>query len=71
MLEDLKPPKRIATCAVRTLREKLDKKDQAILDAALENPEFTSGGLARELSSRGLRIADVSIIRHRKKGCSC
>jgi hypothetical protein len=71
MLEDLKPKPRTRTCAVDTLRKKLEKKDQEILNAALENPEFTSGGLARELSSRGLRISDVSILRHRKKECSC
>jgi hypothetical protein len=71
MLEDLKPPIRIPTCAVRTIRNKLDKKDQEILDGALANPDFNSGALARELSSRGLRISDVSILRHRKKECSC
>jgi len=71
MLEDLKPPTRISNCAVRTLRNKLEKKDQEILDAALANKEFNSGALARELSSRGLRISDVSILRHRKKECSC
>ena len=71
MLEDLKPPLRTNTCAVRTLRSKLEKKDQEILDAALSNPEFKSGALARELSSRGLRISDMSILRHRKKECSC
>ena len=71
MLEDLKPPLKTNTCAVRTLRSKLEKKDQEILDAALANTEFKSGALARELSSRGLRISDMSILRHRKKECSC
>ena len=71
MLEDLTPPKRITSCAVRTIRSKLDKKDQEILDSALANRDFNSGALARELTARGLRISDVSILRHRKKGCSC
>ncbi len=71
MLEDLKPPQKISSCAVRTLRNKLEKKDQEILDGALANPDFNSGALARELSSRGLKISDVSILRHRKKECSC
>jgi hypothetical protein len=71
MLEDLKPPLRIGSCAVRTIRNKLEKKDQEILDEALANSDFNSGALARELSSRGLRISDVSILRHRKKECSC
>ena len=71
MLEDLKPPLRIGSCAVRTIRNKLEKKDQEILDGALANSDFNSGALARELSSRGLKISDVSILRHRKKECSC
>jgi hypothetical protein len=71
MLEDLQPPLKIRSCAVRTIRNKLEKKDQEILDGALANPDFNSGSLARELSSRGLRISDVSILRHRKKECSC
>ena len=71
MLEDLKPPQRISSCAVRTIRNKLEMKDQEILDVALANKEFNSGALARELSSRGLRISDVSILRPRKKECSC
>ena len=50
---------------------KLDKKDQEILIAALENPDWLTKTLARELSSRGLLITDHPISRHRKKECSC
>jgi hypothetical protein len=71
MLEDLKPTKLIRTCAVRTLIDKLEKKDQEILIAALANPEWQSKALARELSARGLSISDHPILRHRKKECSC
>ena len=71
MLEDLTPQKPIRTCAVRTLIDKLEKKDQEILIAALANPDWASKGLARELTNRGLSISDQPILRHRKKECSC
>jgi hypothetical protein len=71
MLEDLAPTKQVRTCAVRTLIDKLEKKDQEILIAALANPDWQSKALARELSARGLRISDHPILRHRKKECSC
>ena len=71
MLEDLTPKKQLRTCAVRTLINKLEKKDQEILIAALANPDWQSKALARELSARGLQISDHPIGRHRKKECSC
>jgi hypothetical protein len=71
MLEDLTPTKQARPCAVKTLVQKLDKKDQLILIEALINPEWTSKALARELSSRGLSISDHPIGRHRKGECSC
>ena len=71
MLEDLTPTKKIRPCAVRTLLNKLEKKDAEILIAALANPDWQSKPLARELSSRGLLITDQPILRHRKKECSC
>ena len=71
MLEDLTPTKQARPCAVRTLIDKLEKKDQEILIAALANPDWKSKSLARELSARGLSISDHPISRHRKKECSC
>jgi hypothetical protein len=71
MLEDLTPTKQVRTCAVKKLIDKLEKKDQEILIAALANPEWQSKSLARELSARGLSISDHPISRHRKKECSC
>jgi hypothetical protein len=71
MLEDLTPTKQARPCAVRTLIDKLEKKDQEILIAALANPDWKSKSLARELSTRGLSISDHPISRHRKKECSC
>lgn len=72
MLENLgSPVKQIRPCAIRDLVARLDKPDQVILTQAIANPEWSSKGLARELSARGLSISDHSIIRHRKGECSC
>jgi hypothetical protein len=71
MLEDLKPIKQSRPCAVKTLINKLEKKDQEILIAALANSEWQNKSLARELSARGLSISDHPISRHRKGECSC
>jgi hypothetical protein len=71
MLEDLKLKPRNASCAVRKLLAKLDKKDQEILIAALANPDWGSLTLARELKARGLFISEHPIYRHRKGECSC
>jgi hypothetical protein len=71
MLENLKPPIRIRSCAVRTLIAQIEKKDQEILTAAIASPEWASLTLAKELTSRGLLISDGAISRHRKGQCSC
>jgi hypothetical protein len=71
MLENLTPPKKILTCAVRTTLGKLDKKDQEIFVVALANEEWKSLTLAKELTKRGLLISDNAISRHRKGICSC
>lgn len=71
MLEDLKPTPRKVSCAVRKILDKLEKKDQEILIAALANPDWASIALARELKARGLMISEHPIYRHRKGECSC
>jgi hypothetical protein len=71
MLEDLKLKPRNSSCAVRTIINKLEKKDQEILQAALANPDWGSSTLARELKARGLSISEHPIYRHRKGECSC
>jgi hypothetical protein len=71
MLENLKPPTRAFSCAVRSLLSKLEKKDQEIFRAALASKEWAALTLAKELTSRGLLISDGAINRHRKEICSC
>ena len=71
MLEDLTPPTQFRPCAMRDLINKLEKKDQEILELALANEEWAAKALARELTNRGLKISDHSVLRHRRKECSC
>jgi DNA-binding HxlR family transcriptional regulator len=72
MLEDLTPPVKRTPCKVRTILEQLDEKDQSILLAALADHEaWTSNGLARALSQRGLVITEKPIRKHRNRECSC
>lgn len=71
MLENLQPPKKKSHCGVRALLDRLEKKDQDALIAALANPEWTHKGLARELTKRGLAVSDTPIRKHRAKECSC
>jgi hypothetical protein len=71
MLENLTPPKKIRSCAVRTILEQLEKKDKEIFIAALASQEWAALTLAKELTSRGLLISDGGITRHRKEMCSC
>lgn len=71
MLENLTPPKRVRTCAVRTISAQLDKKDKEILIEALNSPDWAALTLAKELTSRGLLISDGAITKHRKEICSC
>ena len=71
MLENLTPPKRIRSCAVRTILAGLEKKDKEIFIEALANQDWAALTLAKELTKRGLLISDGAITRHRKEICSC
>jgi hypothetical protein len=71
MLENLTPPNRIRSCAVRTILSQLEKKDKEIFVAALASQDWAALTLAKELTSRGLLISDGAISRHRKEICSC
>lgn len=71
MLENLKPPQRIRTCAVRTIVSQLEKKDQEIFQGAVSSQDWPALTLSKELTSRGLLISDGAIAKHRKGICSC
>ena len=72
MLEDLQPPQKVLSCAVRTLRESLSETDQAILDKAiLDISSWPHRTLAKSLTERGAKISDKPIRLHRLWLCSC
>jgi len=72
MLEDMQPPIRIASCAVRKIREGLNETDQAILDKAIADENiWPSKTLASALTGKGLPITDKPIRKHRNAECSC
>jgi len=72
VLEGLEPNKRVYTCGVQTLKDKLDDEDIKILDQALEDVKvWTPYGLEQALKKRGLTLNEKAIRRHREKGCHC
>lgn len=72
MLENLTPPKRVFTCAVRTVLQGLDEKDKKILVDAIANVDvWPAKTLSRALKERNIIVSDTAIGNHRKGGCSC
>ena len=71
MLEGLSPKPNYRYCKIADVLGKLDKKDQEILNNALSDPSWSSKGLARELTKRGIPVSDTPILKHRRKECAC
>lgn len=72
MLEGLTPPERVATCGVRSLRERLDESDRSIFDKALADFDaWPHKTLAAALTQRGASISEKPIRKHRLGECSC
>ena len=72
MLEGLEPNKRVYTCAVQVLFEKLDDGDKKILSNAMEDARtWTPYGLEQALKKRGLTLNEKAIRKHRDKACHC
>lgn len=71
MLEDLKPPKRIYPCRVRTIKDQLELNDRIRLEAALRDENFAAWALHQALKSKGIQVTDRAIRRHRDRDCSC
>lgn len=71
MLEDLNPPAKVWPCKVRAVLESLDKADQAILSAAVMNPDWKYQTLESALAVKGISLGASLIKRHRRKECSC
>lgn len=73
MLEGLKPESnRAYYCKVEILKQELDAKDFAILEAALNDDKtWSANGLSKALRKRGVVLADTTIGKHRNQQCWC
>ena len=71
MLEGLTPPSDGQLCIVGRKAADLSKEDLKILLAALEDERWSSHALSAELIKRGFVVGRDSLIRHRRKTCSC
>jgi hypothetical protein len=71
MLEGLKPEPRSYKCKVAEIHAGLETFDQAILDDALENPEWSPLGLSKALRRYGIVLGKDTIRNHREKTCHC
>lgn len=71
LLDDLKPPVKLAPCKVRDTAATLEKKDGDILLAATKDPLWAVSTLEGALKSRGLSISSNAIKAHRLNKCSC
>jgi hypothetical protein len=72
MLEGLAPNTRFYPCNLKTIADSLEPADRDILMAAVaDEVTWTSYGLHAALKSRGLKLNDKAINKHRKGDCSC
>ena len=72
MLENLKPNQRYYPCNVKELLITLEPADKKILEEAIADEKtWTPYGLHAALKSRGVKLNDKAILKHRLKDCSC
>lgn len=72
MLEGLSPHKHPShVCGVERERRKLEPKDQTLLDLALGDPAWSSNQLYYALRSRGVKIGEKALRKHRTQSCEC
>lgn len=71
MLEGLEPVKNYR-CKARDTAEALEDKDKKIfLDALQDTEKWSDKGLSVALSTRGVKISNEAIGRHRRQHCAC
>lgn len=58
-------------CRVEQILQTLGKEDREDLVAALGDPTITGSAIYRALAKRGIKLADHTIHRHRRKDCAC
>lgn len=59
------------TCGIAKIREQLDPKDRAVLDAALADDKVTGSAISRVLKDRGHSISQNAVTYHQRGDCRC
>ena len=73
MLEGLsRPQNKTEYCKIDQTLKDLEPADRLILEAAITDYRaWPASTLSTQLRLRGVRVADVTITKHRKKACVC
>jgi uncharacterized protein (DUF1778 family) len=71
MLEGLAPKTKDALCVLMRRAADLSAEDYQILMDALDDPRWSSNGLAEALRERGFVIHKNAVGEHRKGVCPC
>jgi hypothetical protein len=58
-------------CTFGKLLERLDPKDRAVLEAALQDPDVKHTRIAEVLAGAGHKMKSHTVSRHRKGECAC
>ena len=71
MLEDLPVPTDEKLCIIARKAAELSQEDYDILQAAINNPNWSNNGLTNALVERGFEIGETAMRKHRIKKCAC
>lgn len=58
-------------CTISSIIESMDEDDAVALTKAFADPSIKGTTIAKVLKARGFAIADHTVQRHRRGGCSC
>jgi hypothetical protein len=58
-------------CTVQRILGEIDPAEVAELEQALDSDRYTGNAIARALSKRGFKVGPDTILRHRRRDCSC
>ena len=71
VLDNLTPPSPINNCRINREKLKLSTDDAQALDAAIADPKWQTGQLAKELTNRGIPVDRFQLAIHRRGECKC
>ena len=71
MLEGLAPKVKESICVLMSRAADLSPEDYQVLISALDDPRWSSNGLADALRERGFMVHKNAVNDHRKKVCAC